>query len=77
MKTSIKLKEIETQLAYFQPTKEWQPQKYNLFLQRLEQIISELILIIEELKTENINKEQLKASEDLLQNYLSVREKYF
>lgn len=77
MNTSSKLQELETQLAYFQPTKEWQPQKYNQFLQRLEQIISELILLIEELKTENTNQEQLKAAEDLLQNYLSVRKKYF
>ena len=74
---TYKLKEIETQLIYFQPTNEWQPQKYNVFLQRLEEIIKELLLIIEELKNENTNQVQLKIAEDLLQKYFSVREKYF
>ena len=77
MKLTNKLKAIETQLIYFQPTNEWQPQKYNVFVKHLEQIISGLILMIEGLKNTNAHQEQLKIAEDLLQKYLTLREKYF
>lgn len=81
MELTIKdrLMEIENQLSYFQPTDEWQPQKYNVFLDRLEQIINELRLLIDGMKTENeaLVKADISKAEELLGKYLTLKETYY
>ena len=80
METNLanRLNEIGNQISYFQPTAEWQPQKYNIFLARMEQIINELIIIDElEIKNTTTNQDSLKKSNDLLKSYLILKEKYY
>lgn len=78
-KITNRLNEIERQLPYFQPTSEWQPQKYNVFIKRLECIIEDLVAMKEKLINGNTNSNQEESLkiEHLLQSYLTMREKYF
>lgn len=75
-----KLELLKCQLKYFRPTAEWQPQKYNSFLQKMETIIADLIEIKDELKADKNNPDQqqlIKTVSSLLEEYTALREKYY
>jgi hypothetical protein len=75
-----KLEQMKRQLEYFIPTGEWQPQKYNTFLHKLETIIADLTEIENLLKADksNSNHQQLiKKVSSLLERYTAIREKYY
>ncbi len=75
---AFRLHELQIVLNYLTPSLDWEPQKYNRFVELLEESITEPQQIIQELKADkNTDQELLRQASLLLEKYLTLQQEHY